>query len=326
MLSDSEYRDGFERLEQILSKVEKSGLKSLSSEELLALGPLYRRVVSALSEARTHAVDDARIASLNHLASRAYSYIYVAEPKGWPSVRKFFSVEFPQTFRRNLHFIAVSFLISLLAMLFAYGVVSRDEGKAEVVFGPGALELIDQIAERHTGHRNWMPEEARPMMSSFIMANNIRVAAIAFAGGALVGLGTLWILYYNGLMLGVITAAIATRSPEVIQGFWAFVAPHGVIELPAIFISGGAGLMLGWAIICPGERTRADALKLAGREAGKLLLGVAAMLVVAGIIEGFFSPSMLPNQLKLAMALMLAFTEGAYLFRAGRSPQRQGGK
>lgn len=311
-------RNGFERLEDMLVQVERHGLGSLPSDDLLELGHMYRRVLSALSKARSQGVNDAQIAYLNQLASRAYAHIYVAEPRGWPSVRRFFTEEFPQTFRRNLLFIFIAFAVCACAALFAYAQVRSDPGKADVVFGPGAGEMADSIAQRHTGSQDWMPEELRPIMSSFIMQNNIRVCILAFATGILAGLGTLYLLFYNGLMLGVIGAVVNSRDISVALSFWGFVAPHGVIELLAIFIAAGAGLMLGWALINPGEYTRGDALRLAGREAFKLMLGVAAMLVVAGAIEGFFSPSMVPEEFKLTVAVMIAALEVMYFGLAGR--------
>ncbi|MCX6345209.1 MAG: stage II sporulation protein M [Armatimonadetes bacterium] len=314
--------DSFKRLEDLLERIEKHGLRSLNSEEVLKFGPLYRRAVSALSVARSQGVDDARIQYLNGLVSRAYGHVYVAAPKGWPSLRKFFTIEFPQSFRRNLQFILVSLLISLIGAFFAWGVVARDVGKADVVFGAGATNTIDEIAARHEGNKNWMPEEARPIMSSYIITNNIKVAAGAFALGITAGIGTIIILFYNGLMLGVVGAGVASRGTHVAMGFWSFVAPHGIIELPAIFIAGGAGLLLAWAILNPGQRTRSAALKLAGREAFKLMLGVAAMLLVAGIIEGFVSPSMLPNIIKLIIGAMIGAAEFSYLFFAGRKASR----
>jgi len=312
-------QDSIKQLEQMLARVQSAGLRGLSGEELLAFGRLYRRAASALSTARSQGVDDAAIAYLNELVSRAYAHIYVAEPKGWPSVGRFFKKEFPQSFRRNLLPVGVAFLITLGAALFAFGQVRRDQGLADVVLGPGASGMVERVAERHTGRQNWMPEEQRPFMSSLIMANNIKVAALAFATGILGGVLTFLLLFYNGLMLGVVAAAVMARGPAVALRFWGFVAPHGVIELTAIFIAGGAGLMLGWAVISPGDYARATALKLAGREAFKLILGVAAMLVVAGIIEGFLSPTLLPEPLKLGVAGMLGIAEFSYLFLAGRS-------
>lgn len=310
-------KDSLVRLEFLLQRVQTSGLRSLNSDELIELGHLYRRAASALSLARGRGLDDSRIEYLNGLVSRAYGYIYVAESKGYPSIKNFFTKDFPQTFRRNLLFILAAFGISLAAGLFAFAIVDRDPGKADAVLGPQASAMIDHIASRHTGHKNWMPEEERPVMSSSIMINNIQVSILAFATGILAGVGTFVVMFYNGLMLGVIAGAIKHKGMAVAMGFWAFVAPHGVIELTAIFISGGAGLMLGWAVINPGDRARGDALKLAGRQALVLVLGVASMLVIAGIIEGFFSPAVLPDSLKFLVAGLLGAAEFSYLFLAG---------
>jgi uncharacterized membrane protein SpoIIM required for sporulation len=156
----------------------------------------------------------------------------------------------------------------------------------------------------------------RPIASSGIMTNNIMVSIFAFSAGVLGGVLTLFVLFYNGLLLGTIAAAVEQRN--VALGFWAFVAPHGVIELPAIFIAGGAGLLLGYAVINPGDLPRRVALRQAGGEAIKLVMGVAAMLVVAGVIEGFFSPALLPEALKFSLAALLALGLVAYLALAGR--------
>ncbi|MCE5200326.1 MAG: stage II sporulation protein M [Armatimonadota bacterium] len=313
--------DNFKRLDDLLKSLESGGARKMSSEDVLAFGSLYRRAVSALSTARSQGVDDAKIEYLNNLVSRAYGHIYVAQSKGWPSIATFFKSGFPQTFRQNLHFILLAFAISIVAGLFAFGVVNRDQGLAEVVLGPQAPDMIDSVASRHEGHKNWMPAEQRPMMSSLIITNNIKVAMLAFALGITAGVGTFAILFQNGLMLGVIAAAVKARGAHVAWGFWSFVAPHGIIELTAIFIAGGAGLMIGWALLSPGRYTRSTALKLAGREAAKLLLGVAAMLLVAGIVEGFLSPSMLPNEVKLTSSTMLGIVLFSYLFGAGRGTQ-----
>ena len=119
----------FQQLENMLRKIESSGVGSLTSEEILAFGSLYRRATSALSTARNQGVDDARIEYLNQLVSRAYGHIYIAEKKGWPSVMTFFKKDFPQSFRRNLPFILVAFLISIVAGMFAFGVVDSDPGR-----------------------------------------------------------------------------------------------------------------------------------------------------------------------------------------------------
>jgi hypothetical protein len=126
-------------------------------------------------------------------------------------------------------------------------------------------------------------------------------------------------LLKTGIMMGVAALAVARHGTAL--GFWGFVAPHGVIELPAIFISSGAGLMLGYALVNPGEYSRRTALALAGREAVQLIFGVVAMLVVAGIIEAFFSPTLLPPPLKLLAAAIIFTAEAGYFIFAGRGEE-----
>src|SRR5262249_30263763 len=123
----------------------------------------------------------------------------------------------------------------------------------------------------------------------------------AFAGGVLAGAGTVYMMVFNGLLLGVIT--VACQRAGLSLSLWSFVAPHGVLELPAIFIAGGAGLMLGTALLAPGALPRRDALTEAGALAVRLVLGVIPLLIVAGTIEGFISPSDAPPATKFAIGV-----------------------
>jgi uncharacterized membrane protein SpoIIM required for sporulation len=151
------------------------------------------------------------------------------------------------------------------------------------------------------------------------MSNNVRVTFAAFAGGILAGVGTVVALVMNGIMLGAVAGIFANYSANL--HLWAFILPHGVIELTAICIGGGAGLWLGSAFVLPGRITRREALVVRGREAVSLIGGVAVMLVVAGMIEGFISPSELPNPVKFALAALFALLLVAYLGLAGRDEQ-----
>ena len=149
------------------------------------------------------------------------------------------------------------------------------------------------------------------------MRNNIQVAFLAFGGGVLLGLYTVWIMIFNGLILGGITGLTAHYG----VGFelWTFVIGHGVIELSTIFIAGGSGLMLGWAIIRPGLMSRRDALTIAARKAVRLVIGCVPLLVIAGVIEGFISPAEgIPWSIKWGIGLGSGLLLYAYLFLAGR--------
>jgi uncharacterized membrane protein SpoIIM required for sporulation len=164
-----------------------------------------------------------------------------------------------------------------------------------------------------------------PLWSSAIAANNIHVALSAFALGITFGLGTIWIIWLNGMMLGTILGACAVYGLD--YKLLAFVAPHGVLELSSIFICGGGGLILGQALLFPGQWSRTDALKLAAKPAMGLLAGCLPLLLIAGSIEGFISPRTdLPAEAKFAASLATFVCLFLYLFvprGAPRSPAQQ---
>ena len=136
--------------------------------------------------------------------------------------------------------------------------------------------------------------------------------------GMFAGLLTVYVMFFNGLMIGTVAAVVHRRGVDL--GFWSFVAPHGVIELTSIFIAGGAGLILGYALVNPGPFTRGAALKLAAREAVQLVMGVILLLIPAGLIEGFLSPAVEVSPLfKLLFAALMGTFLCAYLFLCGLS-------
>ena len=160
--------------------------------------------------------------------------------------------------------------------------------------------------------------EANQIGSSQIFTNNIRVTFYAFALGAMFGLGTLYVLAFNGAMFGAITALTyrAGFGNDLLLGF---VISHGVIELSCIFIAGGAGLLIGTALVMPGDLSRADALKSRGIEAVRLIIGCVPLLVVAGLIEGFISPQPISPLIKIGIGVITGIALYLYLFLAGRA-------
>jgi uncharacterized membrane protein SpoIIM required for sporulation len=155
----------------------------------------------------------------------------------------------------------------------------------------------------------------KPLASSAIMTNNISVGFMTFALGITGGLGTIYMMLFNGLMLGVI--GMACHQSGMSLQLWSFVAPHGVLELPAIFLAGGAGLRIATGLLFPGYLPRRESLARAGTDAVQLLLGTIPMLIVAGTIEAFVSPTGLRMALKFGMAAALFALLLAYLFGAG---------
>jgi uncharacterized membrane protein SpoIIM required for sporulation len=308
-----------EQLGRLLDLVRRAGrvrgLRGLSEPELLEFGRLYRYAAAELSHARTYRFDEGELARLNDLVGRAYALLYVSESSGWGGVIRFYRAELPRTLRRHGRLIALAAAIFLLGGLVGVvlGLPRRD---TLALVSPQIADAIDQLAQRHTPGQDWLPRDFRPIASSLIMVNNVQVSFFAFSTGILLGLGTIYVLAFNGFMLGAIAAGITTTSAG--PQFWAFVAPHGVLELPAIVISGAAGLLLGQALVDPGPYSRLDALRMAGRDAAVIMLGVVSFLAVAGVVEGFFSPAVMPIGLKFAAAAALAVAFGAYVLQVGR--------
>jgi uncharacterized membrane protein SpoIIM required for sporulation len=148
------------------------------------------------------------------------------------------------------------------------------------------------------------------------MTNNIQVTIYTFAFGALFGVGTLFYLAYNGANIASVLAL--TYRAGFGNDLVTFMVGHGVIELSCIFMSGGAGLLVGSAMIMPGNLTRADALKTRGMEAVRLMMGVAVLLVVAAIIEGFISPAPINPRIKYTIAVLTGLALYSYLLLVGR--------
>ncbi|MEK6322574.1 MAG: stage II sporulation protein M [Acidobacteriota bacterium] len=296
----------WKRLEELTARASRLRLKSLSGEEVREFGQLYRRTAADLAIAREEVRDQRLVNYLNHLVARAHGAIYRNESSGFGVFLSFFRYEFPAVFRKTFPYTLTAFLTFILAGALAAAACLIDEGFADRI----APQLRQSIAEHH----NWTESvnRANPLASTSIQTNNINVTFYAFAGGVLGGIGTLWVLAQNGLLLGmVISLCIRYRFWEIPT----FIAAHGVIELTAIFISGGAGLLIGKALLMPGDLRRIDALVTNGRLAIKLILGCIPMLLIAGLIEGFISPAHIPPAYKFSISAMSALVMAMYFLK-----------
>jgi uncharacterized membrane protein SpoIIM required for sporulation len=164
--------------------------------------------------------------------------------------------------------------------------------------------------------------EANQIGASAILTNNIQVTIYTFAFGALFGVGTLFYLAYNGANIASVVAL--TYGAGFGNDLVTFMVGHGVIELTCIFIAGGAGLLIGSALVMPGDLSRADALKSRGKDAVRLMMGVALLLVLAGIIEGFISPAPIRPAIKFSIAAITGLALYSYLLVAGRASGTEG--
>jgi uncharacterized membrane protein SpoIIM required for sporulation len=311
------HRPDWQRLEDLLRRMHGGRLRGLSDDDVLAFGHLYRQSTSDLAVARRDYPYDPVTSYLNGLVARAHPFVYRGEAMDVGRLAGFYRVTFPRAFRRTLPFTATAFLLTLVPALVCFCITAVRPDAAYVLL-PGVADQLLPIVQHHHLWFN-SPSGSQSYVSSFIMTNNIKVALIAFAGGILLGLLSVYILVTNGIMLGTVAGVVQYYGLSL--GLWSFIAAHGVIELSVIFISGGCGLQLGWAVLHPGLRTRADACMQAGRTAMVLMLGAVPLLVVAGILEGFLSPSHAPAVLKLGAGLLTGVLLYGYLFTAGR-PRR----
>ena len=296
------------RLEQLLDETSRHGLKSLTRHQLQELGLLYRQIGSDLAALREDPASAHFADYIQRLLARAHHTIYSSADRQNPAaVFGFFAVTYPRAFRQNLVPCVVSLVIFLGAAAAGAALTYRDPEFKTKVLGPAMVDTIDR-------REMWTHSivAIKPIASSQIMTNNMSVALTTFAAGITGGAGTIYMIAFNGMLLGVIGMACALSGMSV--PLWSFVAPHGVLELPAIVIAGGAGLRLAQGLLFPGLLPRRQSVSLAGSEAVKLVLGCIPILVIAGIIEAFVSPTDLAVSLKFGMAAGLFVLLVVYLF------------
>ena len=310
-------KENWSRLEILVQQVETGSLKALSPAELREFGLLYRQSAADLSAVRADEGSRTLEAYLNRLVSRAHNYISLGQKAG---CRQRMAVSC-QRLSQNLPPPAA-----------LYGRRSRPVSRRGVA-GNAPDDCATPVHACHARPRDGRQDRtspmwtdsiltAKPQESSRIMTDNIGVCSFTYAGGILAGLGTIFLMFSNGMSMGVITTAC--RQHHMSLSIWSFVAAHGALELPSIFISGGAGLRLASGLLFPGMLRRRDALALAGAESVRLLSGTIPMLTIAGLLEAFLSPSGAPVALKFAIGAVLLTGLGFWLSEGGRERSSAG--
>ncbi len=315
----NERKSNWQRLEELLTKIEGvSGLRTLPRAEVRELGELYRRAATDLAIARAETRDPKLINYLNSLVTRAHGKIYRAEADGINLIWKFFSKDFPRTFRETLGFTSLAFFVFTFFGIASFILCYSDMNFADTL----GLSEISSAAQ--SNNQWWLRlNEANQIGSTQILTNNIMVSFYAFAWGAFLGIGTFYILAMNGLSIGGVLGVCYKVNPAFGNELVTFMVGHGVIELSCIFMAAGAGMLIGYSIINPGNLSRLQALKQNGIKAVQLAVGCASLLVIAGIIEGFLSPSALPAWVKYLTGISTGVAMYSYLFLVGRKTDRQ---
>jgi uncharacterized membrane protein SpoIIM required for sporulation len=286
-------------------------VRSLSHDQLQELSLLYRQTAADLAAVREDPSSVHFARYLNQLMARAHNTIYAGRRASASGIVHFFRRDYPRVFRRNARYCALAVCIFIAGGLAGVALTLQDPDYQLQVLGPRMVQTIQR-------KEMWTHSiiSVKPVASSQIMTNNMTVAFMSYATGIAAGLGTVYMMFFNGLLMGVIGTACSLSGMSL--SLWSFVAPHGALELPAIFLAGGAGLRIAAGLLFPGLLPRKDSLAAAGREATMLVLGTVPILIVAGTIEAFVSPTGLAIPLKFAMSAALFALLVTYLFGAGR--------
>ncbi len=302
----------WEKIGAILQRLE-TGSDEVQAETLSQLGKLYGELLSDLGKAR-EAGHAERALALNALAGRVYAQIYRRRGMRIVDVVLFFFEEFPQLVRQRIHAIAVATLILLFSMLIGSLCLRLDSKLVKLV----VPETLMQQLEADLTAGRFAPGtggEAKSAFSSRIMTNNIQVSFLAFATGMLLGIGTVYILIVNGLMIGGLAGIFQQAGYGVM--FWSLIVPHGVIEIPCILIAAGAGLIVAYAIIDPGPYARGAWLAREGLVAVKLVCGCIPLFIGAALIETWITPLTVHAALKFAFAAMVGVILVCFFVFAG---------
>ncbi len=316
---------------------------------------LFREISNDLATVRARGWGESLEKYLNDLMGRGHNVFYSAPPASFAAVTAYLTRGFPRLFRANIgYFLAASLLFfGPLGITWAagwlapplaarivpnemlesfesmYGAESSEtepvkQGQAEAAESDGAdaakedSETSSLPPARDLTEGDWRQGfgEERNVMFGFYVYNNVGIALRCFALGVLLGAGTVYVLLFNGIFIGAVAGYVCGTGHA--DRFLSFVVSHGSFELTAIAIAGGAGLMLGNAILHPGSRGRVEALKVRALDAVQIALGAGAMLVVAALIEAFWSPSGVPAVLKYGVGAGLWVAVFLYLGLAGR--------
>jgi uncharacterized membrane protein SpoIIM required for sporulation len=272
-------------LDVLLKRAEQRGIKSLNAQEIAKLASLYRSVAADLARANTNQIGQTIVQELQALTTRGYSQVYRGSRRQeLQGVIDFYLWGLPQVLRQTWVYTAVAFGLFLAGALIAWWFAWQDTSFMALVV---PQSMIEKVRDKH---QLWMGSiiGTEPFAASSIAINNLSVSFRMVGGGILAGFWTIYALFYNGLLIGAVATLVGQNG--LAYPFWAFVFPHGALELPAIFIAGGAGLLIARGLFFPGRYRRQDALRIYGVQAAQLVMGLVPMLLIAGTIEGFFSP------------------------------------
>jgi uncharacterized membrane protein SpoIIM required for sporulation len=316
----SDRRASWNELDALL--MQDRELHRLPPTSISRAASLYRVLCADLMHARGAGYTNDLTGYLDGLAARAHNSLYGARPWRLPAAWRLVAHEFPRTLRQRWRFFLLSTALFCLPLLVGLlGAMDSAQFAEKVLPAEQLAMMADMYSEGFEAGRA-TGEDAS--MAGFYVFNNVGIAFRCFATGILLGLGSLFFLVYNGLMIGTSTGHVIVSGGGV--NILTFMCGHGVFELTAIVISGGAGLQMGYALVATGGRTRIGSLRAQARDLARLVLGAAVMLLIAAGLEAFWSPSSFAPMVKWIAAAVFAVLLTAWLMLGGRTRDEPGGE
>ncbi len=311
---EQSYQEQWQRLERLLN-----GDTQTSSEANAEFPELYRHVCHHLALAKHRRYSPHLIDRLHRLVMDGHHQLYRHSARFRYQLVRFILLEFPLAIRRNSPYVfAAALLFVLPIVLMGVGCYLNEE-LVYSVSSPQQVRMMESMYDPGNEHLGRESDSASDLaMFGFYIKNNIGIAFRTFASGILFGLGTIFFLLFNGVMIGSIGGHLTQVG--YVDTFYPFVIGHGAFELTAIVFSGAAGLKLGFAMVDPGPYSRLTALRIAGRESIAIVYGAGLMLLIAAFLEAFWSSSQeLSRTVKYSVGALLWLLVLVYCGWGGRS-------
>lgn len=305
------HRAEWDRLDEL------SRRRRLSGAEADELVELYQRTATHLSLVQSSAPDPALVARLSQLVAQGRAAVTGASGMTWAGVSRFVTVSFPvAVYRSRWWWITIGVATLLVSTVIGWWVATSPEVLAAIA----TPEEIDQLVNQD--FEDYYSSGPAGSFAFRVWTNNAWVAAQALIFGAMLCLPGVWILWQNALNLGLVGGIMASAGK--LDLFFGLITPHGLLELTAVFVAGGAGIRLGWQIVAPGPRPRSVALAEEGRSTLTIALGLVVVLLISGVVEAFVTPSGLPTWARIALGALVWIAFLVYVWVLGRRADRVG--
>ncbi len=316
-----EREPSWKRLEVLVARADKAGVKSLSYDEARDLATTYRQAMNSLSVARDISLDLALVTYLEQLCSRAYLVVYAPQESIRGLVSRLLTTGIPRAVRRSALPLLIGFVAMFLGAVAGYLLYFQDPSwyftfvPPDTADGRTPAASADYLRSTLYGDEG-APHDALGAFASYLFSHNTQIAILVFALGIFLSVPSFLLTFYNGLLIGAFFATFAEKG--LAYDLFAWLSIHGVTELSAICIACAGGARLGLALLLPGQMTRRDALRHHGRDAVKLIVLAGIMLVVAALIEGFLRQIVQSPELRLTIGWGIGAAWLAWLLLSGR--------